>query len=128
VHGPAEGRLRQHSDLVGLPHRHTTDRGLVANLDPNVVSEAPGELREVTREHLNTLVVNGTHLAADSAAVSNRQTEQAVHASTQVNPSARAGVRTLEDRVAARVAQGRQPGQTARTSRGRGQLAVAVLG
>src|SRR5690606_36208891 len=123
----AEGRLRQNSDLVGLPHRHTTDRSLVANLDPNVVSEAPSELREVTREHQNTLVLDGTHLAADSAAVSNRQTEQAAHASTQVDLSARAGERTLEDRVAFRVTQARQLGPNTRTGRERGHLVVAVL-
>src|SRR5690606_2230764 len=87
----------------------------------------PGELREVTREHLNTLVFDGTQLAADSAAVSNRQTEQAVHASTQVDLSARAGVRTLEDRVAVRVTQGRQLGPNARTGRERGHLVVAVV-
>src|SRR5690606_39465803 len=102
-------------------------RRLVATLALNGVSDAPGELREVTGERLNPLVVNGTHLAADSAAVSNRQTEQAVHASTQVNLSARAGVRTLEDRVAVRVTQGRQLGPNARTSRERGHLVVAVL-
>src|SRR5690606_26383522 len=39
----------------------------------------------------------------------------------------RAGVRTLEDRVAVRVTQGRQLGPNARTSRERGHLVVAVL-